>query len=56
MWDDQTEILAIYEEKLRAEIGDKRVDEMLASKSEFNKKPNQSEMEDILLSFGATDL
>ena len=56
MWDDQTEILAIYEEKLRAEIGDKRVDEMLASKSEFHKKPNESEMQDILLSFGANDL
>jgi len=56
MWDDQTEILAIYEAKLRAEIGDARVDEMLASKSEFNKKPNELEMQDILLSFGATDL
>ena len=56
MWEDQTGILAIYEQKLRAEIGDKRVDEMLASKSIYHKKPNQSEMEDILLSFGATDL
>lgn len=55
MWEDQTGILAIYEAKLRAEIGDKRVDEMLASKSEFHKKPNQSEMQDILLSFGAND-
>ena len=55
MWDDQTEILAIYEEKLRTEIGDKRVDEMLASKSVFNKKPNELEMQDILLSFGAND-
>lgn len=55
MWDDQTEILAVYEEKLRAEIGDARVDEMLASKSVFNKKPNELEMQDILLSFGAND-
>ena len=56
MWEDQTEILAIYEEKLRAEIGDKRVEEMLASKSVFNKKPNELEMQDILLSFGANNI
>lgn len=48
MFEDQTEILAIYESKLRAEIGDKRVDEMLASKSEFHKKPNQLELTQLI--------
>jgi len=56
MFEDQTEILAIYESKLRAEIGDARVDEMLASKSIYHKKPNELEMQDILLSFGANDI